>query len=88
LQNTLSFLQYFIIPEPHNLVAIFAQALSSCLILNYHLSMLPTVNLDNQLLFHTHEVHDKGANDMLAAKFPSTKSPIAEAKPKHTFSIC
>ncbi len=55
--------------------------------MNYHLNMSPSVKLNNQLLLHTHEVYNEGANNMLAAKLISTKSPIAQIIPKHTFSI-
>lgn len=58
------------------------------MVLIHHFCMLSPINLNNQLLCQTHEVHNERTDDMLAAKFVSGSLSITQFIPKQPFRIC
>ena len=66
LQHTFCFIHHFVIPETQHGIILPAQPRISRMIVLQVLSMLLTLQFNNQLFFQTHEVHRTGVDGVVA----------------------
>ena len=89
IQYTICVLNYFIIPVAKHLNAFFLKISRTVLII-FDLSgciMLPTIQLDSQLLLWAIEVKYKILDRMLATEFVSTQAPVTQVLPEVAFDF-
>lgn len=87
LQNTVSLSQDFVVPETQHAKTAVGEKRSALPIGVAALSVLGTVNLDNQTRFEASEIGDERPNRALPSEFVTVKLSPAYARPKMAFGI-
>lgn len=87
LQDRLYILQYFMIPKPQHAIALLDQEIGSLPILLLAYDMLPSIDLEHQMLLRTAEIRNEGTYGMLPPKFRGLQASVTQLSPKFTLRL-
>jgi len=62
-------LQYLVVPKAQYRIALIAQPIVSLLIVGHLLSMVATIDLNDQPLFHANKINDVATDGFLSFEF-------------------
>ncbi len=86
LQNTVEVIENLVVPKSDHAIAVARELYAALLIRRHSISVLPTIELDNEFACRTREIGDAAADRMLAAKSPRHDA-LAQGAPKNALNV-
>ena len=80
-EHCFGLVQDIVVPKTHDMPTVPLQISSSVIVVMQLPSMLPAIQLDNDLLLYAREINEEPTDRMLPSKFVSAQSPAAQMVP-------
>ena len=87
MENSFRVSQHVVVPEPQYSITSLIQKLSPPLISLNLISMMSSIQLDDQLRFRAKEVNDEAPDGLLAAKLAAVHLSVTQTQPQFPFGV-